>query len=550
MTDTKDDGVKPPRPKLKSVAPPKPRKNVATLEKAKSSVAESAEYAKKAVTRAKRVQAAAQQKLKALEAIDPIVKGEQNLLDEAVLKQVPETVQKYVETKEAIFKPNPGPQTQFLAATEKEVFYGGARGGGKSYSMLVDPLRYCYNRNHRAIIIRKTMPELRDMISKSQFLYPKAYPGARWREQEKEWRFPSGARIEFGYCENTSDVTRYLGQSYSWIGVDELPLFPDPDIWNFLRSSLRSPDPTLPTFMRATGNPGCVGSRWVKEMFIDPAPPNTRFDVQINAETPAGVINSKITRRFIPSTVFDNPYLTYDQSYVTMLASLPDVQRRQFLDGDWSAFDGAAFSEFRESLHVVPMREVPPNWPKFRAADWGYSSPACCLWFAIDPDGVLEVYRELYVTKMTADLFAQEVLRRESGDRIRYGVLDVSTWSMRGDRGPSIAEQMIKEGCKWIPSDRSKRSRENGKIEVHRRLAIDPILGKPRLRIQSNCVNLIRTLPQLPVDENNVEDVDTDFEDHAYDALRYGVMSRSEITLRGHAGVVRKWRPFDPVFGG
>ena len=369
------------------------------------------------------------------------------------------------------------------------------------------------------------MPELRDLIAKSQQLYPKAFPGAKYREQEKEWRFPSGARIEFGYCENDMDMTRYLGQSFSWIGVDELPLFPDPKIYNFLRSSLRSPDPALPTYFRSTGNPGCIGSNWVKEMFISPAPANTRFEVNTVAETPNGTIKSSFTRRFIPSTVFDNPYLTYDDSYVSVLASLPEMQKRQFLYGDWDAFDSAAFSEFRREVHVVEPFEVPDNWVRFRAADWGFNAPAACLWFAVDPDGVLFVYRELYTSKKTADQFAWMVLDAEAGESIRYGVLDASAWARRGDIGPSIAETMIREGCKWRPSDRSLNSRKSGKMEVHKRLSWSENLP-PKLFVFSNCINLIRTLPSLPIDKNDPEDVDTTAEDHCYDALRYGVTSR------------------------
>ena len=108
------------------------------------------------------------------------------------------------------------------------------------------------------------MPELRDLINHYQRLYSRAFPGAKWREQEKEWRFQSGAKIEFGYAENMTDVLRYQGQSYTWIGIDELPQYPSPDIYNFLRSSLRSVDPNIPVYMRATGNPGNVGSQLVK----------------------------------------------------------------------------------------------------------------------------------------------------------------------------------------------------------------------------------------------------------------------------------------------
>ena len=388
--------------------------------------------------------------------------------------------------------------------------------------MLVDPLRYCDKQKHRALLIRRTMPELRDLINHSQQLYSKAYPGAKWREQEKEWKFPSGARIEFGYAENLTDVLRYQGQSYTWIGIDELPQYPTQDIYNFLRSSLRSVDPEIPVFMRATGNPGKVGSQWVKEMFVDPSTPNTKFDIDI--KTPTGI--KKISRRFIPAKLQDNPYLMQTDDYYAMLASLPEVQRKQFLDGNWEAFEDSSFPEFNKELHVVKSFDIPRNWMKFRAADWGYSSPACCLWFAIDFDNNIFIYRELYTKKLTADLFAQKVMELEDGEYIRYGVLDSSTWARRGDIGPSIAETMIQEGCRWRPSDRSPRSRIAGKLEIHKRLKLNEDTGYPTLFVFDNCVNLIRTLPMLPTDKNNPEDVDTHAEDHAYDALRYGCMSR------------------------
>ena len=269
-----------------------------------------------------------------LKELDKVFTGEKNLIEEDKIEDTTPSIKNAIKEKEVIFKPNDGPQSDFLAASEREVFYGGARGGGKSYAMLVEPLRYCDKQKHRALLIRRTMPELRDLINHSQQLYPKAYPGAKWREQEKEWKFPSGARIEFGYAENLTDALRYQGQSYTWIGIDELPQYPTQDIYNFLRSSLRSVDPDIPVFMRATGNPGNVGSQWVKEVFVDPAEPNTKFDIDI--KTPTGV--KKISRRFIPAKLQDNPYLMQTDDYYAMLASLPEVQRKQFLDGNWEAF--------------------------------------------------------------------------------------------------------------------------------------------------------------------------------------------------------------------
>ena len=524
--------------------------------KARESAREQLDYQRDRVLKAKRELDKERSKLhnknKKIRDLDIVLEGKsKTVIDTKEIEEASPTIQKAFEEKDIIFQANAGPQSDFLASSEREVFYGGARGGGKSYAMLVDPLRYCDKQHHRALLIRRTMPELRDLINHSQQLYSKAYPGAKWREQEKEWRFPSGARIEFGYAENLTDALRYQGQSYTWIGIDELPQYPTPDIYNFLRSSLRSVDPAIPVYMRATGNPGNVGSLWVKEMFVDPCEANQRFEVEI--PTPMGV--KSISRKFIPAKLQDNPYLMQTDDYYAMLASLPEVQKKQFLEGDWDAYESSSFPEFSRQVHVIEPFDIPRNWMRFRAADWGYSSPACCLWFAVDYDNNLFVYRELYTKRNTADIFARKVLDMEDGEYIRYGILDSSTWARRGDIGPSIAETMIQEGCRWRQSDRSPRSRIAGKVEVHKRLRIDEDTGYPSMFIFNNCLNLIRTLPMLPVDKNNPEDVDTTADDHAYDALRYGCMSRPihPVSQRGNDFLTSTERqdsaPADSIFG-
>ena len=538
----------------KEILPPKPKKIKTVKTKAKRSVKEILARSRKKVAAAEQTLRSAKKSAEYLKdkykKINSALDGkETQVVEQSEIDTASPSIRDHLKKQNVIFKPNHGPQTEFLASSEREVFYGGARGGGKSYAMLIDPLRYCHKEMHRALLLRRTMPELRDLITHSQRLYSKAFPGAKWREQEKEWRFPSGAKIEFGYAENMTDALRYQGQSYTWIGIDELPQYPTPDIFNFLRSSLRSVDPEIPVYLRATGNPGNIGSLWVREMFVDPALPNTAFD--INIDTPVG--RKVITRRFIPAKLQDNPHLMQTDDYYAMLASLPEIQKKQFLEGDWDAFEDSAFPEFDKNLHVVEPFEIPKGWQRFRAADWGYSSPACVLWFAIDYDNNLWIYRELYTQKITADVFARKVLELEHGEYIRYGVLDASTWAKRGDIGPSIAETMIQQGCRWRPSDRTPKSRISGKLEIHKRLKIvDEKKKEPGIRIFSTCRNLIRTLPLLPLDDNNPEDINTNVEDHAYDALRYGCMSRpihTSYAAKFNRTPRPQFQPVDRMFG-
>ena len=463
-----------------------------------------------------------------------------------------------VEEQNVIFAPNEGPQTEFLAAGEREVLYGGAAGGGKSYAMLVDPLRYMTHSQFSGLLLRKTTEELRELIWKSQELYPKVYPGIKWSERKMQWTAPSGARLWLSYLDRDEDVLRYQGLSFSWIGMDELTQWHTPFAWNYLRSRLRSTAPDLPIYMRATTNPGGAGHNWVKKMFIDPAIFGDAFDAT-DIDTgevlryPTG--HSKegqalFKRRFIPARLADNPYLSDAGDYEANLLSLPEHQRRQLLEGSWDIAEGAAFTEWDRNVHVVEPYEIPKTWVKFRACDYGYGSYSAVLWFAVTPDEQLVVYRELYVSKVLAADLAEMVIELEEDDgNIRYGVLDSSCWHRRGDTGPSLAEQMISRGCRWRPSDRSAGSRVAGKNELHRRLKVDDETFEPQIVFFNSCRNLISQLPILPLDKRNPEDIDTKAEDHLYDALRYGIMTRPRFSVFGDNMPPTNYRPIDRVFG-
>lgn len=471
---------------------------------------------------------------------------------------------------EVVFRPNSGPQEDFLAAWEQEVLYGGAAGGGKSYAMLADPMRYFGNPNFTGVLFRKTNDELRELIMKSHGLYDKAYPGAKWQEQKSRWVFPSGAQMWLTYLDRDTDVERYQGQAFTWIGFDELGHWDTPYAWNYMRSRLRSTDPTIPLSMRASANPGGLGGAWLKKMFINPAPPNSTFNAT-DIETgevmvfPKGHVREGqplFQRRFIPAKLSDNPYLTQDDHYEASLLSLPEHIKQQLLYGNWDIMDGAAFTEFDQNIHVIEPFEIPSSWKRFRSCDYGYTSFAAVHWFAIDPIyETLIVYRELYVTKHTGLDLADKILALEKDEKIMYGMLDSSVWQERGQRGPSVAEEMIMRGVRWRPSDRGKGSRTAGKNRLHELLKVkdmgvdinNEIIWRPGIQFFNNCRQIIADLPTLPVDPDGADDIDQKHaSDHTYDSIRYGIMSRprgySPFEFGGPS-FDTGYRPADRAFG-
>ena len=455
------------------------------------------------------------------------------------LETLPQNVKAEVQDN-VIFAPNEGPQTEFLAAAETDVLYGGAAGGGKSYAMLVDPLRYAHRAAHRALIIRRSMPELRELIDKSRELYPKAFPGCKYREVEKLWNFPSGAKIEFGFLERDADVYRYQGQAYSWIGFDEITHLPTEFSWNYLASRLRTTDSEITPYMRCTANPGGVGAHWVKNRYIQPSEPDKSF-----------VGKDGLTRKFIPARLEDNPFLATDGRYEQMLKALPPTQRKQLLEGNWDVNEGAAFTEFSIEEHVIPPFEIPIHWDRVKGIDYGYASESACIWATIDPsDGTLIVYRELYKKGLTGEDLGYKITEMELEDPMSVqGVLDTAAWSRTGTTGPTVGETLVRQGHKLRRAD---KNRIQGKIQIHEYLRLQPS-GRPRIQIFSSCPSLIRELQGIPLDKSNPEDVDTHAPDHAYDALRYLIMSRPRVNdplaqLR-HIRLEQAYTPADADFG-
>ena len=203
-------------------------------------------------------------------------------------------------------------QAEFMERPEYECLYGGAAGGGKSDALLMEALRQVHIPSYRAIIFRKTYPQLTELIDRSMALYKPAYPRARYNEQKHMWSFPSGAKIYFGTMQYTKDRTNYQGKRYDFIGFDELTHFTwDEYSYMFSRNRpSRSPGSKDKTrcYIRATANPGGVGHGWVKDRVITAAPPRTKSAPPAAAKLPPCASRSAARRpTSSPSTFFCAP---------------------------------------------------------------------------------------------------------------------------------------------------------------------------------------------------------------------------------------------------
>ncbi len=451
-------------------------------------------------------------------------------------------------------------QAAFMARPEWEALYGGAAGGGKSDALVMEALRQVHIPHYKALILRKTYPQLAELIDKSLNFYPRAFPRARYNNSSHTWTFPSGARVVFGAMQYTKDKTKYQGQSYDFIAFDELTHFQWEE-YEYLFSRCRPNGPGTRCYIRSTANPGGVGHGWVKDRFITPAPPLTTIWEDITYPDREGKdVTVRRGRVFIPATVYDNPALLRNSpDYVANLAGMDKANRAALLDGDWNSFTGQVFEEWRDDpdhyrdrvrTHVIEPFHVPDDWRIYRGFDWGYSRPFSVGWYAVDHDGRIYMLRELYGcagepnvgVKWPPDKVAHEIRRIEGEDpnlkgKRTVGIADPAIFASDGTE--SIASIMERAGVFWEKGDHQRIA---GKMQIHRRLAWGED-GRPKFQVFSTCRNAIRTLPGLVYDQTDPEDVDTAGEDHIYDQLRYVCMANPMSLPLRLEPAPRAWDP-------
>ncbi len=451
--------------------------------------------------------------------------------------------------------PHPGPQTVFCQRGEFEVFFGGAKGPGKTDCLIAEATRHVENSRYHGLLLRRTYPRLQEVIDRCWRLYPGL--GATYRAGEHRWYFPSGAKVSLGHVQHETDKHNYHGKEFHFVGFDELTEFEE-SVYLFILANIRRSSSTLPLRIRSTSNPGGPGHVWVKERFVDRCKParfvqyQGRDGAMREMAIPETYIDpeSGTSRCFVPATVYDNPsIMDNDPGYVRRLELLPALEKKRLLHGVWDGFEGQVFAELSALVHGCDNFDIPPEWEKFMVFDWGYGRPWCALWFAVDYDGTLYLYREYYGmrdknpnlgVRMTNTQICRTIIEQER-ETVRFRVADPACWGPtkiqgRNDMlGPSFVEDAGKERLFFIKAD---NDRLRGIQQVHQRFSmdqdIDPATGeimseRPQFVAFKGCERWWAEMQELRESPKNPEDVDTDQPDEGYDCVRYACMARPII---------------------
>lgn len=481
-----------------------------------------------------------------------------------------------------VWKAQEGSQQRFLSCPVFEVLYEGTRGPGKTDALLMDygqfvgtSRRPMFGAAWKGYIFRNEYKHLEDIISKSHKWFPKIWPKARWVDSPSKykWIFPDGEQLAFRVGEKESDYNDYHGFEIPFLGFEELTLWADSKFYMAMQSVCRSsyPDQRMPRWIRSTTNPRGPGHNWVKARFIDPAPRETIIWQNLAIRNPitGAVDNVRRGRVAIHGSIWENKILLEaDPAYLANLQADTDQNRKKaWLLGDWDIVAGGALDDVWDAKkHVLRPFKIPRSWIVNRSFDWGSSKPFSVGWWAESDGTRVEVSPGVFRTfprgtlfrifewygsngqpnegcKLDSDKIGKGIKEREidlakrlDGQRINQGPGDSSIFDLQD--GDSIANKIDRGyGTKcFVPANKAPGTRHQRLELMRTRLAagLESNMERPGLFIFENCRDWLRTVPVLPRDERDPDDVDTKAEDHAYDDTGYRLLE-----IRHSSGTVK-----------
>jgi hypothetical protein len=462
------------------------------------------------------------------------------------------------------------------------VFFHGARGRGSTEAQLIAYRRYVgagYGSHWRGVVFDREYKNLDDLIAKSHRLFNGRGDGAEFlaSRSDYKWRWPTGEELLIRQIKKESDYWLYHGQEFPFIGWNELPKYPTPTLYDAMgscnRSGFTADDhfartgvqlPPIPLLVFSTGNPFGPGHTWVKKRFVDVAP--------------AGKITYTTTLVFNPQTQQREPVTTsqvaifgswrenehLDPQYVAGLERMTDKDKQKaWRDGNWNILAGGSYAvgDLWGSHLELPRFCVPAGCRVYRAMDWGSSHPFSIGWWLrangedielpngdvwCPPANTLVRINEWYGSedigtdiglRLSAKAVARGIVVREQ-EMLARGWISAPVWPGPADNSihtvdnvgnDSIAKQMEAEGVTWTRSNKSPGSRVNGLELIRTRLANSRSGEGPGLFYTNNCRAALSLLPTMPRDEDDLDQVDTDCEDHLHDEERYMVLDSGDL---------------------
>lgn len=449
---------------------------------------------------------------------------------------------------EEVLAPQPGPQSRFVSSAASVVFYGGAANGGKSYGLLMDPLRDIEWPGFRGILFRRTTPEITaegGLWDVSHRIYPRH--GARSRDiPHLDWRFPSGARLKLSHMQTDADRIMHQGAQYTWIGFDEVTHFSAVQFWYLfgrLRLSSATPLNGVPARLRVrcTCNPD--PRSWVAEFLAWWIDQDTGFAIperagvirwfardagrtiwgstvaEVREQAPHLFIDGQgltipwarvcHSATFIPSKYTDNAISRErDPTYEARLRSLNAVDRARLLDGNWKITESAG-EMFREEWFPI-VTETPPDVVA-RVRYWDLagskrrrSNHSAGIRFCLHADGtytVEDVENEKLRPKGTEDLLERTAARDGVPVDIHIeqdvggGELLVDQYQRHALRGYTVHGHKVRgEGTKQERAKPVSSAAEKGHIRLRRAAWNKPFLAQLEAFPDSNEDDMVDAL--------------------------------------------------------
>jgi phage terminase large subunit len=373
-------------------------------------------------------------------------------------------------------------QKEFHNSPAKYRLFGGAAGPGKTKALLWEAIMQASEvPGCDTLLLRRTFSELESsLLAYFRRDIPRSFYKS-YNESKHLVTWSNGSTTRFGYCRNENDVYQYQGAEFLFIGLDELTHFTLKQ-WQFLTSRNRCPVRNSRCTMAGATNPGNIGHAWVK-----------------------------------------------DAEYRKTLESLPEHQRRAFLEGDWNVFAGQYFDVFDFGRHTARLEEIrlEPWWPRWVSVDWGFQHPSAVYWHCAAPaenGSRVVTYREFVQNGLSPRMLAQAIAERSGREPVGEVILSPDAFAHRTSEA-SIAEQLgdvlIANGLPR-PAPASD-DRVGGWQLMYQMLESNTWL------VTDNCAKLIDCLPLLVRDNCRQEDIRKVDGDDPADAARYGLVSGGRL---------------------